>query len=148
MELKTVLAEDQIIYSLKSETKEALFMELLDVLSRKGKITDRNMALQSILQREETLSTGMEDGLAIPHAKTTAVDELLVAFGMHHKGIEYETLDGKVVHYIFLVLSPPDTSGPHIKALAAIARCIKNNGLTDALWKCTSKQDIHKILTQ
>lgn len=148
MELKSLLRADQIVFSLKSNTKKELFIELLEVLHIQGKIKNRESALKCLLDREAKLSTGMEKGLAIPHAKTDAVDRLTVVFGLHHNGLSYESLDGLPVRFIFMVLSPPDSSGPHIMALASIARCVKDDSMREALLKCITKEDIFKILTR
>lgn len=148
MNLKNLLSENEIIYSLKSTTKENLFKEMLQILVKSGKVNDEKTALHCILEREKKLSTGMESGLAVPHAKTDAVNELVVAFGLHHEGLEYNSLDSRAAHFIFMVLSPLDTSGPHIKALASIARCIKRPNVQEALLKSKSQKEILNILIQ
>lgn len=147
MELKGLLTTDQIIYSLKGKRKNDIINELLQVLNKSGKLKDKHMALHSILSREDQLSTGMEHGLALPHAKTDAVDELVVAFGLHRKGVDFETIDGQSAHFIFLVLSPHNTSGPHIQALAQIARIMKPAETRKLLLNSKSAEDIERILT-
>lgn len=147
MELKGLLTADQIIYSLKGKRKNDIVNELLQILNKSGKLKDKHMALQSILSREDQLSTGMEHGLALPHAKTDAVDELVIAFGLHRKGVDFETIDGQPAHFIFLVLSPYDTSGPHIQALAQIARIMKPAETRKKLLNSKSAEDIESILT-
>ena len=148
MELKGLLTTDQIIFPLQSHTKNEIINELLRVLAKCGKVTDRHLALKNVLTRENQLSTGMEKGLAVPHSKTNAVQELVVAFGLHKKGVDFESIDGQPAHFIFLVLSPHDTSGPHIKALAQISRRIKSAETREGLKNATSVKDIERILTQ
>jgi len=147
MDLKGLLTADQIIVSLQGHTKKEIINELLRLLEQNGKVKNRSQALNNVLEREDQLSTGMEKGLAVPHSKTDAVDELIVAFGLHKQGIDFESLDGQPTHFIFLVLSPHDTSGPHIQALAQISRRIRSDQVREELMKANSAMDIEKILT-
>ena len=148
MDLKGLLDCDQIIDQLKGHTKNEIINELLKVLAKNAKVKDRQQALKDVLQREKLLSTGMENGLAIPHSKTDTVDNLVVAFGLHKQGVDFESIDGQPAHFIFLVLSPHDTSGPHIKALAHISRRLKAAQVREALLQASSAQEIEEILTQ
>jgi len=145
MELQGLLTGDQIIYGLRGHSKNEIINELLIALAKCGKVKDRHLALKNVREREELLSTGMEGGLAIPHAKTDAVDELVVAFGLHKQGVDFNSIDGQDAHFIFLVLSPHDTSGPHIKALARISRKLKTEQVREQLKNAASKADIEKI---
>jgi fructose-specific phosphotransferase system IIA component len=147
MDLEGLLQEDQVIHSLKSHTKNAVINELIQVLAKKGKVTDKHKAYKNIMERENLLSTGMEKGLAVPHAKTDAVDELVIAFGLQREGVDFQSLDGQPAHFIFLVLSPLDTSGPHIKALAQISRSIKSDQTREKLLQAASAGEIINLLT-
>jgi len=102
-------------------------------------------ALNDILDREGYLSTGLENGLAIPHAKTDSVRELFIVFGLKREGVTFESLDGKPAELIFLVLSPKDTSGPHIQALALITRNLKDAESRQKLKSCKSAQEVAQI---
>lgn len=145
MKLSELMSENLISADLSAETKFQLIEELLDLLNDKGKIQNRDLALKDILAREGYLSTGLENGLAIPHAKTDGVNELVMAFGLKKDGVEFKSLDNKPAHLIFLVLSPRDTSGPHIRALAAITKNLKDAEIRKALLKARSSGDIKKI---
>jgi nitrogen PTS system EIIA component len=148
MYLKGLLPEDQVIHSLKSHSKNAVINELVQLLAKKGKVTDKQRAYKSVLEREQQLSTGMEKGLAVPHSKTDAVDDLVIAFGLHRDGVDFQSLDGQPAHFIFLVLSPYDTSGPHIKALAQISRSIKSDQTREKLLQADSAGEMINLLTQ
>jgi fructose-specific phosphotransferase system IIA component len=148
MLLPDYLSEDTIIFSLESQNKKQVIRALLKVLSDSGQVQDGDLAFNDIMARENHLSTGMENGLAIPHAKTDAVKKLVVSFGIHRKGIDYDSLDGKPAHFIFLVLSPRDTSGPHIQALARISRTVKSQDVRNALLQAKDKAEILNLLTQ
>ena len=148
MDLKGLLTSEQIVYDLNGHTKNEIINELIKVLAKCDRVNDRQLALKNVLEREKLLSTGMENGLAVPHAKTEAVAELVVAFGLHKQGVDFESLDGQPAHFIFLVLSPHDTSGPHIKALAYISRWIKHEQVRNELRQAGSAEEIEKILTE
>ena len=111
-------------------------------------ISDYDTALADILAREGYLSTGLENGLAIPHAKTDGIDKLGMVFGLKREGVNFESLDEKPAHLIFLVLSPRDTSGPHIQALALIARNLKDSKIRENIKKAKSAAEIAKIFEQ
>ena len=90
--------------------------------------------------------TGLENGLAVPHAKTAGANELLVSFGLIRQGLDFDSLDGKPANFIFLVLSPRDTSGPHIKALAQIARNFREVEIGRKVMNAKDKNEILQII--
>ncbi|MGH1364513.1 MAG: PTS sugar transporter subunit IIA [Calditrichia bacterium] len=121
MRINDYLTADRIVVDLPGEDKYKVIETLLQALVDDGAIRDREKALKDLIEREEYLSTGLENGLAIPHAKSEAVDDVLIAFGVQKAGMDFDSLDGDPTNYVFLLLSPMDTSGPHIKMLAKIA---------------------------
>jgi len=147
MHLADFLRLEQISASLKGQTKFQVIEELLDLLGADQQLADRDIALQDVLAREGYLSTGLENGLAIPHAKTDGVSKLEIAFGVKHGGVDFESLDGKPATLIFLVLSPRDTSGPHIQTLAIISRNLKERSIREALENAKSPQEIYDIIS-
>jgi fructose-specific phosphotransferase system IIA component len=146
MGIKELLNLELVTDNLKGENKYQIIEELLDLLVQNGKIQSREICLNDLIEREQYLSTGLENGLAVPHAKTSAVRELLVSFGLSRKGINFESLDGKPAHFIFLVLSPRDTSGPHIKILAQITRNFREEKLGEQLLNSKDKNEVFEIL--
>jgi mannitol/fructose-specific phosphotransferase system IIA component (Ntr-type) len=146
MQINDFLSVEYVSADLKGETKFQIIEELLDLLSTNEKIVDREIALQDVLAREGYLSTGLEKGLAVPHAKTDGVSGLVIAFGLKREGVDFESLDGKPAKLIFLVLSPRDTSGPHIQALAIISRNLKEHAKREELLKANSSQEIMDII--
>ncbi len=111
---------------LEATDKEGVIQELVDRLVRAGRITDSEQVLADVMEREATVSTGMEKGLAIPHARTRGVKGMAVAVGVSREGIEFQALDGKPTHLVFLIASSPDDRGPHLQLLAAIAKQMRN----------------------
>lgn len=146
MRLSDFLTMEQISADLQGQTKFQVIDELLDLLSKNNRLVDRDIAQQDVLAREGYLSTGLENGLAIPHAKTDGVERLELAFGVKRDGVDFESLDGKPAKLIFLVLSPRDTSGPHIQTLAIISRNLKEKSIREALGNCQSNQEIFEII--
>jgi len=148
MRLADYLPVEQINPDLKGTTKFEVIEELLNLLGSHPKMIDREIALQDVLDREGYLSTGLENGLAIPHAKTDGVGALLLAFGIKKDGVDFESLDGKPAQLIFLVLSPRDTSGPHIQTLAVISRNLKEARKREALLQAQSAEEIARYIRE
>jgi len=125
MTLMEILSGRSVIVGLKGRTKGEVLEELVDSLEVGDKITDRDKVLEAVLQREEIMSTGIGHGIAIPHGKSEYVTELGGVLGTKVDGVDFDALDGKPTHIFFLLVSPMDVSGPHIKALARISRLLK-----------------------
>lgn len=145
MALAELLNDSLIQRELKGKTKKEVIEELLDLMVSTGKIKSKALALKDCMERENYLSTGFENGLAVPHAKTEAVTELVLAFGISKNGIEFDTLDGKPAHFIFLLLSPVDESGPHIKILAQITRQFQDTNIRDKILAANSTEEFLNI---
>lgn len=111
---------------LKSSIKYDVLKELVKILKDSGKIKDSKTALSDIIKREDLASTGLGEGIAVPHAKTAAVKNLTIAVGLSPKGIDFDSLDNEPSHIFFLLLAPPDQTGPHLLALTNIAQMSKN----------------------
>lgn len=148
MRLGEYLTTKHIVPDLKGETKFQVIDELLEILNKESALLDHELARENVLAREGYLSTGLESGLAIPHAKTDGVDGLKVALGLKKDGIDFDSLDGKPAKIIFLVLSPRNTSGPHIQTLAVITRNLKEPHMRDALLDAQSADDISKLIQE
>ncbi len=146
MDTVDLLDESLITLELKARDKYQAIAELLDLLVNAGKVHDREQALKDLIEREQYLSTGLENGLAVPHAKTDAVDQVLLAFGLSREGIEFESVDGKPAHFIFLVLSPRETSGPHIRILAQITRMFKHPDVPQQFMNAKTASEIIDII--
>lgn len=148
MNLTELLNESLIKTDLHEGNKFQIIEELLDVAVSAGKIHDRELALKDLIEREQYLSTGFEYGLAVPHAKSEAVTEMVLVFGLSKNGVEFDSLDGKPTHYIFLLLSPMDTSGPHIQILALLARNFQNSNILDKLKYAETREDLMQIFQE
>jgi len=122
MTLRKILSEDLIKIPLESTTKEEIIREMVDLLYKSHKVQDKQKLLKSIIEREQLMSTGVGDGVAIPHGKAEGVEELAAAFGITRGGIDFQSIDDKPVHIVFLLVGPINQPGPHLKALSRISR--------------------------
>jgi len=146
MILTQILQPDCIKVPVESRDKEAVITELVDLLDAKGLLSDRDEALEAVLTRERTQSTGTGAGIAIPHGKCNAVKELVIAIGIAYEPIEFKSIDGKLVTILILLVSPADQTGPHIQALATISRLMLNEEFRQQLEKVTSADEVYELL--
>lgn len=148
MNLVEMIDSRFIKLDLSDSNKFELIEELLDVAVAQGKISNREQALKDLIEREQYLSTGFENGLAVPHAKTDAVDDMVLVFGLNREGVDFDSLDGKPTHFVFLLLSPMDTSGPHIQTLALLARNFQNEENVEKLKDVTGEKELLEIIKE
>jgi Kef-type K+ transport system membrane component KefB/mannitol/fructose-specific phosphotransferase system IIA component (Ntr-type) len=135
-----------ILPRLKARDKDAAILELVDALARSGDLKDRDGVLRDVMARERSMSTGMQDGVALPHGKTDGVEGLRVALGISREGIEFGSLDGKPARLIFLVVSPRKTSGPHVQLLAAIGTLLKDKDRREALASADTEPEARRLI--
>ena len=146
MKLLDILSIQSAIVDLKGETKEHIITELVDSLEIGKVISDRDKVLGAVLEREKIMSTGIGDGIAIPHGKSEAVIKLAAALGTQRRGVDFEALDGEPAYVFFLLVSPANVSGPHIKALARISRLLKNDHFKKRLVDAPSTEEIISVI--
>jgi len=142
MRLSDLLDEHVIKVGLEGEDKGEVFAEMIELLVRAGRITDRQRALQAILAREAKATTGIGNGVALPHNKDASVRQLAAAVGISHTGIDFEAADDQPVYVVFLVLAEANNPGPHVQCLGEIARLLQVPGLNDRLRRCTTPQEV------
>lgn len=133
MLLSELLTPDQIRVPLRGTTKEALLRELVDVLHRSGAVSDPDVVLEAVMERERVLSTGIGSGVAIPHGKSNRVAKLAVAAGVTAQPVDFEALDGRPVSLFFLLVGPESAAGQHVKALSRISRLVRREALREEL---------------
>lgn len=148
MNLKTILTRDAIALNLQGRTKEAIIDELLAVAARGGKIKDIAAARKAVLERESRMSTGMKHGIAIPHGKTDAVDDLVACIGVADKGVDFEALDREDCRIFIMTLSPAGKTGPHLQFLAEVSLLFKSAEKRAAIVAATKPEEILAILTE
>jgi fructose-specific phosphotransferase system IIA component len=146
MILSQVLTPEVIELDLKSDDKNGVLEELVDLLVKADKIKEKETLLKALISREELMSTGIGNGIAIPHAKCNEINSPVVALGFSKKGINYDAIDKAPVYIIFLLVTPEKFVGSHIKALAKISRLLKHAHIREELKKITSKEDILALI--
>ncbi len=148
MEISSILSESVIDVELKAVEKKEVLEELLDLLIKNGKVkkSHKNDIITSLMEREKLGSTGIGQGIGIPHAKTKYVNELIAAFGLSKDGVNFNALDGNKVKIIFLLLAPENITGPHLKALASISRILRDRLIREKLLSCKNSKNIMSFL--
>jgi PTS system nitrogen regulatory IIA component len=148
MKITEMLRREFVLEELKAGNKHDVLAELAGVFA-KGKIKVNSEAmLHVLLERERLGSTGIGDGIAIPHGKVYGLDEMVVSFGRSREGIGFEAMDGKPVHLFFLLMAPENSAGQHLKALAKISRMLKDPNFRKNLLNAEMHEDLFRIIAE
>ena len=148
MRLADYLAPKRIKVPLASTTKDNAIGELIDLLDADGWLSDRDQALAAVLRRERVRSTAIGGGLAIPHGKTAAVRDMVLAVGTSRCGLAFHSIDEKPVHLVILLLTPIEKTGLHVQALARIARLMAAEAVRDSLAAAATAEELYWMLQQ
>ena len=146
MLLIEILKPANIKIPLESKTKAEAIGELVQVLAASGDVTDQKKVLDAVLEREATRTTGIGNGLAIPHGKCQGTKDLVMAIGRAGTPIDFQAIDGRPVSIIWMLASPPDKTGPHIHALARISRLMTIDKFRAALLQAKTPQEAYDII--
>lgn len=146
MRLSSDIKKSAILMEMASSTKEEAMEELVDLLCGAYGLGRRDEILGAIRARESRASTGVGMGLAVPHAKTEAVDRLYVALGISKQGIDFDSPDGTGARIFFVMVSAKDRTGPHIQALAGISRLIKHEEVREGILSCRTRGELLKYI--
>jgi PTS system nitrogen regulatory IIA component len=148
MKITEMLRREFVLEELKSRNKRDVLAELAGVFVT-GKLNANPEAmLHVLLERERLGSTGIGDGIAIPHGKVPGLDEMVVSFGRSREGIGFEAMDGKPVHLFFLLMAPENSAGQHLKALAKISRMLKDPNFRKNLLNAQMHADLFRIIAE
>ncbi len=148
MKIMEFLNRKAMTTNLKSSDKEGVIRELVDLLAKSGEIKNKEDLIKAILTRESLGSTGIGQGIGIPHAKSPVVKNLVAAFGLSQKGVNFDSLDGEPVYIFFLLIAPEESAGPHLKALARISRMLKDKYFREMLKKSKDDKEVLKIIEE
>jgi len=148
MNLKTVLSKDTVCLHLKGTTKEEIINELLDLLVAAKKIDDRSSAFTAIMDREQKMSTGMKHGIAIPHGKSSTINDLVACIGVSDAPVEFDALDNEPCRIFIMTLSPMEKTGPHLQFLAEISLLFKSAEKRQELLNAASEEEVLKVLSE
>jgi PTS system nitrogen regulatory IIA component len=148
MKLIDILTESSIVADLQAKTKAEALDVLVDAMTKTHKTLNKSDILQVLLEREKLGSTGIGDGVAIPHGKSIALTQIVSGFGLSKRGIDFDSLDGKPAHLFFLLVAPEDSAGTHLKMLARISRMLKNLEFRKRLLGANSQHEIYQIISE
>lgn len=150
MKLTDFVVPGAVIPSLQVNSKEAAIRSMVDSLVQSGNIkaADADGIVAAILKREELGSTGIGRGVAVPHTKHASVDRLIATVAISPTGVDFASLDGEDVYILFLLVSPPDRPGDHLRALENISRHLRNDNFCNFLRQCKSAEAIIELLEE
>jgi len=148
MRILDILPKESIIPELRGKTKREVLEELTDALLRQRPHLNRTKLIEILLERERLGSTGIGDGIAIPHGKVKDLDQLTLSFGRSTTGVDFESMDGKPAHLFFLLVAPENCAGIHLRALAKIARLLKSSVIRKRLASAQAPDEIYAILKE
>ena len=146
MLLTDLLTPERIRIPLQATTKEAILHELVQVIAQNEHIEDPAEVLRAVREREAVLSTGIGNGVAIPHGKSAAVPELRMAAGITREPVDFDALDGQPVNLFFLLVGPETAAGPHIKALSRISRLVRKDSIRQQLAAARSAREFYDAM--
>jgi PTS system nitrogen regulatory IIA component len=144
MKIADILSRERVIAELECSGKQDVIREMAAVLPMEKMDLDR--VVQVLMDRERLGSTGIGDGVAIPHGKLTGLGSLMAVFGRSTKGVEFESLDGNPTHLFFLLVAPEDSAGAHLKALARISRLFKDGQFRKTLMGARDADELYMAL--
>ena len=148
MILTQILQPTSVKVPLAGKDKDSIITELVDLLDRNRQIQNRQIVLDAVFTRERTRSTGIGSGIAIPHGKCGAVRELVMALGVTAAPVDFDSVDGKPVSIVILLVSPQDQTGPHIQALARISRLMLDEDFKKALENAASAKAAYELMSE
>ncbi len=148
MKIVEFLNEKAVTANIKATDKEGIIRELVDLLAKAEGIRNKEELVKVLLGREALGSTGIGQGVGIPHGKSNAVKRLVAAFGICHQGVNFDALDGEPVYLFFLLVAPEDSAGPHLKGLARISRLLKDKFFRESLKVLTDEKAILKLIRE
>jgi fructose-specific phosphotransferase system IIA component len=148
MKISEILTENMVVLGLGGDSKEEIIDSMIDVVSTSPKVVDKEKVREAILEREKIMSTGVGNGFAIPHGKTDAVSDIVAAFAVTAKPIDYHSLDEKPVRLVFLLVGRDNMVGPHIKLLSRISRLMNKEEFRKRLLELKSSKEILDVFKE
>lgn len=142
------LKPNLILSDLQAQDKDGVLTELANRITDQSPGLDAHEILQVLLDRERLGSTGIGEGFAIPHGKIKSIDRMIIAFGRSRQGIPFDSMDGKMAFYFFVLIAPEDSAALHLKALAKISRFIKNSSFKESLSRASNREELERIIQE
>lgn len=147
MKILDVLLKEAILSDLKANDKKGVLEELVTPVARIAGI-NHDYLVKVLMERERLGSTGIGEGIGIPHGKVKGLESLVLGFGLSKKGVDFDSMDGQPAHIFFLLLTPENSTGLHLKLLARISRILKNDPFKQKLLRATNRDEIYSIIKE
>jgi PTS system nitrogen regulatory IIA component len=147
MKILDVLPKDAILADLKAQDKKGILEELVEPISRLKEV-NREELVRVLMERERLGSTGIGSGIGIPHGKLKDLDGLVLGFGLSRKGVDFESMDNRPTHIFFLLVTPENSTGLHLKLLARISKILKHDPFRERLLKAADREEIYAIIKE
>lgn len=148
MKIVDLLNPAAIVANLRASDKKTALEELTDAIVGVEKDLDRQEVISVLQERERLGSTGIGEGVAIPHGKLKTIDKLLISFGRSEAGVEFDSMDGKPAQLFFLLLAPEESVGVHLKTLARISKLLKSPVVRRRLLEAGDGADIFRVISE
>jgi PTS system nitrogen regulatory IIA component len=148
MKLSELLDEANIIPDLKAKDKKGVLEELAESITSQAPSLDKGSLVKVLLERERLGSTGIGDGIAIPHGKFQGVSHPIVSFGRSRRGLDFESMDGQPAFLFFLLVAPENSASIHLKALAKISKILKNSSFRKVLMEAPTRKALYQTIIQ
>ena len=148
MKIAEFLSPQAVVADLRAQTKQEILKELSDSLARANPGLRPDRLVEVLHEREKLGSTGIGEGVAIPHGKLGGLTQLLASFGVSRGGVDFEAIDGKPTHLFFALVAPENSAGVHLKALARISRLFKNPRFRQSILEASSAEEIHRLIAE
>jgi PTS system nitrogen regulatory IIA component len=148
MKLSEIIEEEDIISDLKASDKKSVLEELAEVISNHEPSINKKDIVKVLVERERLGTTGIGDGVAIPHGKLNGVKQPLISFGRSKKGMDFDAMDGQPAYLFFLLIAPENSSGIHLEILARIAKILKNSAFRKKLMEADTRKECYQTIIQ
>jgi len=148
MKISEILQEDNIIPKLKAHDKKTVLEELAEVISNHEPSVDKKTLIKVLMEREVLGTTGIGDGVAIPHGKLNGIKHPIISFGRSKEGLDFNAMDGQPVHLFFLLVAVENSSGVHLQVLAKIAKVLKSSAFRKKLMDVSTRKEIYDTIIE
>ena len=146
MKIEEILKKESVIADLLGDSKVQVIKEMTQCLKKNNLIKKDQALFETLMEREKLGSTGIGENVAIPHGKSDEVTQIITVLARSKKGVEFESLDQKPVHFVCMVIAPAHSTGQHLKVLARVSRIFKNQGIREEILKAENSDTIYSIL--
>ncbi|MEJ2023708.1 MAG: PTS sugar transporter subunit IIA [Deltaproteobacteria bacterium] len=148
MKFSDIITQDSIIPELQAMDKKGVLEELAQAICTHAPAVDKSDLVRVLLEREKLGSTGIGEGVAIPHGKISSLSQPMISFGRSKKGLDFDSMDAQPAFLFFLLVAPENSAGLHLKTLAKIAKVMKNRAFRKKLMEAKTREEIHDVIVK